>query len=180
MPRWWPRMAGFSPRWPAAPPRRSGRGDLPRAGSLDLGPGVAQRDGAVEDRTRRPRVDGVGAEVAVALELVAASRGGAGQARLELAAGEPLQRGGIEDRLPVLPGIGLSRREEVVVETHLGVYGVGRGHPVEGAANLPAVGGVAPARGGVVGDVHLDHLARGGIALPVRAANQVGVAQAHL
>ena len=49
----------------------------------DLRPGVAKGHGPVEDEGARPGVDGVDAEVADALELIPASRLGAGQARLQ-------------------------------------------------------------------------------------------------
>ena len=59
--------------------------------ALDLRPGVPQWHGAVEHEAPRGRVPEVGAEVAVALELVAAAGRGVGEARLEPAPGEPLE-----------------------------------------------------------------------------------------
>src|SRR6267378_5651369 len=71
---------------------RDVRGDDARVGGegrrlapplLDLRPGVPEADRPVEDRARRGAVHGVDAEVALALEMVAAAGDGGLQGRLQ-------------------------------------------------------------------------------------------------
>ncbi len=74
---------------------RSASGCATACGLLDLGPGVFEREGAVEDQLVRRRV-GIDAEVADALELEAVLELGVGERGLQLGAGENLQRVGVE------------------------------------------------------------------------------------
>src|SRR5437899_3180186 len=60
---------------------------------LDPRPGIPQRHRPVEHQAARLRFDGVGAEVAEPLELVATVGGGRREAGLELAAGEDFEGG---------------------------------------------------------------------------------------
>src|SRR5581483_2572911 len=92
-------------RWHAPSQRREGT-TMPSCSTLflllllcllDLGPGVPQRHRPVKDGRLRRRVF-VHAEVAQPLELVAAPDRRAGQAGLQLAAAEHLQRVRIEVR----------------------------------------------------------------------------------
>ena len=129
---------------------------------LDLRPGVAERHGAVEHRLagRSVRIDG---EIAQALELEAIAGLGRSEARLEAAAGQHLQRLGIQVHLVIdafrhVAGIG--HGEEVLIEPHLGPHGMRGRDPVDRALHLAAVGGVAAAGGRIVGAVQLDDLAR--------------------
>ena len=117
---------------------------------FDLGPGVFERQGAIEDQVAGRGV-GVEAEVAYALELEAVLKPGVGEGRLKLGAGEDFERVGVEIAEDVLAffdvaGIGLG--EELVVETDFGGDGVGGRDPVDGGLDLAAVGGVAAAAGG--------------------------------
>ena len=131
---------------------------------LDLGPGVAQRDGAVEDQLAGRGVR-IHAEVAQPLELVAAADGAASRRRrLQLAAASPLRAiAGFRLAVKSWPSgtsLGFSLDEQVVVQPHFGVDGVRGRDPVDGGFHAPAVGRVAAARGRIVGAVDLHHFAR--------------------
>src|SRR5262249_111312 len=99
---------------------------------LDLRPGVAQSDGAVEYGSVRRGIS-TDAEVAESLELEAAAGRRAPQARLDATVGHTLERIGIQVREEVLPFsylFGIRLREEMVVEADLGADRMLRGHPV--------------------------------------------------
>ena len=68
--------------------------------------------------------------------------------------------------------------EKPIVEAHFGLDGVLGRNPVNGGFDFAPVGGVAAARGRVIGGVDFDDFARG-VFDGVRAFDKVGVAQAH-
>ena len=109
----------------------------------------------------RGAVLAVGAEVAQTEELVGGGSLGVFQAGFHLAAGEHLQGVGVQAAEEVLAGgVGIGIVKQVIVLTDLGLAAVVGVHPVDGCAlDLPAVGGVAPLGGGVVGGQHLHHVA---------------------
>ena len=159
----------------AAPPQ------VVRSDFFDLGPGVFEGEGAVEDQIARSGV-GIEAEVADALELEAVLQLGVGERGLQLGAGEDLQRVGVEiveDVLAFGKIVGIGLGEELVVETDFGGDGVGGRDPVHGGLDLAAVGRVAAAAGRIVGAVHLDDVA-GRVFHHALGGDEVGVAQAHL
>src|SRR5256885_6177489 len=163
--------------------RRRSRGARLESGSvpfglLDLRPGVAEPDGAVEDQARGRRLERVDAEVPLALELVARPGLRAGEEGLDSAPGEHLERVPVQDRLEVLDLVGLGDREEVVVQAHLGADGMGRRDPVDGPLHL-APPRIAAAARGVVRTAHLRDRARR-VANHAGALDDVGVTQAHL
>ena len=129
---------------------------------LYLRPAVLQRAGAVEDGVLGGAA-AVGAEVAHALELVTGDaifplstfHFPLSKRRLTLG-GDHTQAVGVEvlkEGVAFFHIVGGLDGEETVEEAHLGVDGVLRTDPVDGALHLAAVGGVAAARGGVVGAV---------------------------
>ena len=122
---------------------------------------VLQAHRAVEDQMVRGAVLAVGAEVAQTEELVGGRSLGVFQAGFHLAAGEHLQGVGVQAAEEVLAGgVGIGIVKQVIVLTDLGLAAVVGIHPVDGCAlDLPAVGGVAPLGGGVVGGQHLHHVA---------------------
>jgi hypothetical protein len=109
------------------------------------GPGVLEGDGAVEDEGAGLAVE-VRAEVTHALELHAIEGAGGGEAGLDAAPGEHLERVRVEVLEPVvlvLAGHGVLDLEEAVVEAHLrGEPVLGR-DPVKSALDLAAIGGDA-------------------------------------
>ena len=117
----------------------------------------------LKTRWSRRRV-GVDAEVAEALELEAAAGLGAGEARLDLAAGQHLQRVGIQAGLEVL-GLAsrplLDRLKRWSYSRTSASTACGRRDPVDGALDLAPVRRVAAARLGIVGAAQLDDLAGG-------------------
>src|SRR5262249_45712926 len=119
---------------------------------LDLGPRVAQRDRTVEHQRSALGINGVDGEITEPLELVAAAGRGRGQTRLELGAGQNLQRVRIEIGTIVLPlgdvvGIGLGK--QVIVETNFGFNRVVGRYPVNRCLHFSAVRSVSAARCGV-------------------------------
>ena len=107
----------------------------------------------------RIRID---AEIALPLELIAAARRRARQARLHLAALQHHQRIRVQVRLVILAlrhVVRVRLREQVIVQPHLGVERVRGRHPVDRPLHLAAVRRVAAAGRRVVGAVQLDHLA---------------------
>src|SRR5262249_54047614 len=68
---------------------------------VELGPGIPKRDRPVPHEVAGRGVARVGAEIAVAFELVGRAWCGGDQARLELTPGQPLQRLRIEVLLPI-------------------------------------------------------------------------------
>src|SRR5579863_2460366 len=93
---------------------------------FDLGPGVFQRDGAVENRLSQGRVE-IDAEISQALELIAVARDGAGQRGLKLAVSQHLERIRVEIRGEILAFfglIGIFLAAQILVNPYLGVYSV--------------------------------------------------------
>src|SRR5262249_21858344 len=148
-----------------------------------LGRGVSQRHGAVEHEPGGGRVLRVDGEVPEALELIALAGNGRGQARLEPAALEPLERSRVEIRFPVaVLGIAARARnaEEMIVEPHLGLDRVRGRHPVDGPLHPAPVRRVAASRRRIVDAAHFDYLSRSLVLDRVHAAHEIRVAQAHL
>src|SRR5690606_18949670 len=146
---------------------------------LDLRPAVAQADRAVEDEPLRAAV-GVDAEVPEALELHAMPGRRVGEARLDPAVLEDLERGRGQrlDRVAAVLRRILGG-EEAVVEADLRRQGVLGSHPMQRSANLASVRGVAALRRRVPRAAQLDDLA--GLVLDdVRARDEARVAQANL
>src|SRR2546422_2569863 len=85
------------PRSKYASIRPAGSSIRSPAALLDLGPRVAQPDGAVEDRASRRRLPQVDAEVALALELEDRAGRHTGQRRLQTRAAYDLERARVED-----------------------------------------------------------------------------------
>ena len=117
---------------------------------LQLGPGVLEREGAVEHERARRRV-GVRAEVAEPLELHGLADGQVGERRLHEAAaqhGLGVRVDVLEDVAAVRPGVRAA--EEVVVQPDLGGHRVRGRQPVQRGLGAAAVGSVAAARRRVV------------------------------
>ncbi len=94
------------------------------------------------------RIFGIGAEIAQPLELNGLARGRVAQAGLELAAGENLERIGVQvgfESSLLLGVFWIGLGEEMVVEPHFGVQGVGSRYPVNGSPYLAAIGRLATA-----------------------------------
>src|SRR4030088_402821 len=96
--------------------------------AADLGPGIAQPDGAVEHEPAWRRIP-VAAEIALPLELNRIVGIGAGESRLDPAVRQHFQRAWIEIGREVAD-IGVGTHEERIDEAHLGRYGVGGGYPM--------------------------------------------------
>src|SRR5215470_17795032 len=148
------------------------------AGFLDLPPGVAQPDRAIEDGASRPGVARVHAEVAGPLELDQVAGAGRREGGLDLAVGKHGERLRVQRGAEILRVVRLGLGEQRVVESHLGPSGVGGGDPVDGALHVAAFA-VASEGFGIVLAAHLDDLPRR-VLLEVRALDDVGVAEAHL
>src|SRR5512146_3011487 len=129
------------------------------ASLLDLGPGVFQGDGAVEDQTVLGRVR-VDAEVSKAFELETVGGLGIHQRVFNLGVCDNFERVRIEIRGEVLPFLGLvrvGRVEKLFVETNLGIESISRGNPMNGCLHLAFVGSVAAAGFRVVGAMDLNN-----------------------
>src|SRR5262245_9007659 len=151
---------------------------LPR----DLGPAVAQRDGAIPDGRAGARVR-VHAEVPEPLELHARAGRRGGEAGLEPGALHDLERTRVQAREEI-GALGHVHRildtEQHVVEPHLDGLGMRRREPMDRAPHLAPVGRRAAARVRVVAAAHLPDRARLRVAVEARAGHQVRVAKAHL
>ena len=115
--------------------------------------GILQADGTVEHQMLGGRVLGIGAEVAQTHELEAHGCLGVLQALLHLAAGENLQRVGVQTSQEVLAGgIGIGIVKQIAVLTHFSISAVVCVHPVNGSTlDLSAVSGIAATGFGVIG-----------------------------
>ena len=124
----------------------------------------------------------VHAEIAQALELVAALRRGA--PRSDGSSLQPVthfERFGIQvggEILALGHLVGIFVGEQVVVEPHFGIDGVCGRDPVDGGFHPAAIGRVAAARGRVIGAVHFHHFAVL-VLHHAGAGDEIGVAQAH-
>src|SRR5438132_12156488 len=129
-------------------------------GFFDLAAGVPQPYRPVEDRAAGRRIARIDTEVAGALELEARARWRGRERGLHLGPGEHGQRLRIQGGREILLGVRIGLGEERLVQPHLRVHGVRRGHPVDGALDAPSLA-VAAHGGGIVLAAHLDLLARG-------------------
>src|ERR1700748_15984 len=118
--------------FPPEPPgpeetRRCYRSLWPGGLRLELGPGVPEAEGAVEDQPSGRRV-GIRAEVAEALELHGLTDRQFRERRLDQALLEHRLRVGVEVGVEIAVSAGIGAGEQTVIETHLGGHGVvGRG-----------------------------------------------------
>src|ERR1700749_4227734 len=104
-------------------PRRCYRSLWPGGLRLELGPGVPEAEGAVEDEPAGRRV-GIRAEVAEALELHGLTDWQFGERRLNQAFLEHRLRVGVEVGVEVAFSAGIGAGEETVIDAHLGGHGV--------------------------------------------------------
>ena len=141
--------------------------------------GVFEGDGAVEDGDAGLGGMDVRGEVADALELVVLAGEGLGEGRFDVG-GDDLHALGVDGVQEVAGGRGhrVFEGEEAVVEADLGGLGVLGADPVDGAADLAAIGGVAAHGGGVVGAVDFGDGALG-VLDQVGASEEAGAAEAH-
>jgi len=95
-----------------------------------------------------------------------------------LAGGQNLQRSRVQILQEIVARFRVGAFEKPIVEAHFGLDGVLGRNPVNGGFDFAPVGGVAAARGRVIGGVDFDDFARG-VFDGVRAFDKVGVAQAH-
>src|SRR5690348_5180708 len=144
---------------------------------LELGPGVPEAEGAVEDEPSGRRV-GIRAEVAEALELHGLTGRQFRERRLDQALLEHRLRVGVEVGVEVAVSAGIGAGEQTVIDTHLGGHGVLGREPVQRRLRPAPVGGVAAARLRIVGAAELDDLAAR-VLDHVGAGHEVGVAQTH-
>src|SRR3954452_4945365 len=127
---------------------------------LDFRPGIAKRDGSVEDEPALACV-GVYTEVPEAFELDLVARPRRSKARFRSSVAEHCQRIGIEvidEGLSVGHIIRVLDREQPVVKPYLDGECMLCGHPVQRRLHLAAVGGVATACRGIVSAPQFNHL----------------------
>src|SRR5690606_1919906 len=144
-------------------------------------PGVAQSDGAIEDRRARLAVLDVGTEIAFALKLEACFRLGIGQRRLGAAAFEHHQRFRIdivEEAAALLVLLRVGGAEQAIIETDFALDALGSRHPVNHALDLATLGVLAQGVF-VVGAAQLDDVALGILDRFV-GTNHVAATQTHL
>src|ERR1700747_2413900 len=126
-------------------PRRSYMSLWPGGLRLELGPGVPEAEGAVEDEPSGRRV-GIRAEVAEALELHGLTDRLFRERMLDQALLEHRLRVGVEVGVEVAVSAGIRAGEQTVIETHLGGHGVLGREPVQRRLRPAPAGGVAAAR----------------------------------
>ena len=144
---------------------------------FDLGPGIPQAHGAIQDQLVRRGID-VHAEVTHALELEPVAGLGVLQAGFDDAVCQDLQGIRIEVRDEITAGFRVGIVEQPIVQAYFSGDAVRSGDPMDGALDLAAVGRVAAARGWVITAVQFHDLAVG-ILDHVLAFNEVSIAQAH-
>ena len=148
---------------------------------FDFGPAVLQSDRPVKHGLLGLVVIAVGAEIAHAFKLHAVLGLKRRQGRLDLAAGQNLQRVGIEIFHEVVAVLDVLRGffgEEPVVEAQFGIDGVAGLDPVDRTLDLAAVDRVAALAVGIVGTMHFGDAAVG-ILHHLFAGDDVAPAQAH-
>jgi len=118
-------------------------------------PRGVERNGAVYDKIARSAVL-VDAEVALTHELECVARLCVAESALEQASVDNFERIGVDVLEIVAVSVlacGVLGVEQAVIEAHLSLHVVRRADPVQGAANLSAVGRFAAAALGIVGAV---------------------------
>ena len=127
---------------------------------LFFSPGVTQGDDAVEHRPAGLRIDRIGTEVPLSLELDLTAGGKTCQKRFRHCGFQTDARPGVEVGFEagILVCFRVFREKQPVIEADLTRYGVAGGNPVNGPLDLATVGS-RPAPGcRIVGAVNLpDH-----------------------
>src|SRR5262249_140053 len=146
-------------------------------GRLSLREGVAERNGAVEDRVVLVLVL-VETEISEPLELDRLAYVHPCEGWLYKHASQDFERVRVDVLGEVTVRAGIGPREQRIVEPDFRRPRFRRGDPVQGGLDLAAVGRVAPARGRIIGTAELEDVA-GGVLLHFAASDEEGVAQTH-
>src|SRR5262249_20313592 len=158
-------------------PRRCYRSLWPGGLRLELGPGVPEAEGAVEDEPSGRRV-GIRAEVAEALELHGLTDRQFRERRLDQALLEHRLRVGVEVGVEGAVSAGVGGGEATGMDPRVGGRRRRGREPGQPRARPALVGGGPPARLRIVGAAELDDLAAR-VLDHVGAGYEVGAAQTH-